>query len=374
MPGDIAPRQTNTRRAGLLLALLPLAAGAALAAAPPERTAVEVLAPRYFPVWQARNVAFPFVTLDPASGLYRMYYAGSGAAQFGESAWDQWMTGLATSRDGRRWRTPDDYEPVLRPWRFATGEVTSGARRTRFDAMAAFGVSVVRAGQRHLMWYTGWNGDDEPAGEGRARPVHYRIGLAASPDGVKWTPQPGDAAGAVLGLGPEGTHDARSAGQPFVLPEGSGFRMWYEAFDGRKWRIATARSADGVAWTREGVVLEPGPVGALDELGARNPVVVKRRGRFELWYQGASQGTPGVHVLRATSEDARTWTKAAGAVELPLRGPLAAGESLHADSVLVRPDGACQVFFARQKTVRRQVTWGLAESRNFHIYSAVVNP
>jgi hypothetical protein len=191
---------------------------------------------------------------------------------------------------------------------------------------------------------------------------------------MRWTLQAGDASGAVLGLGPGGSPDARSAGQPFVLPEGGGFRMWYEAFDGRDWRIATARSVDGVAWVREGVVLEPGAAGALDELGARNPVVLKRRGRWELWYQGRSRAAPGVHVLRATSDDGRKWKKAAAPVALPLGAPLRDGESLHADSVLVRPDGSCQVFFAREKTVRRRVTWGLAESRSFHIHSAVVNP
>lgn len=357
-----------------MAALLPLAGGAALCAAQARPAPTEVLAPRFFPTWQARNVAFPFVTVDPGSGLYRMYYAGSGAAQIGESAWDQWATGLATSRDGRRWRLADDYEPVLRPWRFANGEVTGPARAARFDAMAAFGVCVLRDGPRHLMWYTGWNGDDEPAGEGRARPVHHRIGLATSADGARWTAHGGDEAGAVLGLGPEGSADSKSAGQPFVLREAGAFRMWYEAFDGRTWRIATARSSDGIAWAREGVALEPGGPGALDELGARDPVVVRRRGRYELWYQGRGRAAPEVRVLRATSGDGRAWTKAAAPVDLPLDEPLEPGESLHADSVLVRADGSCRVFFGREKTMRRRAAWGIAASRSFHIYSAVVDP
>ncbi|HET8647094.1 MAG TPA: hypothetical protein VFO85_16475, partial [Vicinamibacteria bacterium] len=203
------------RRARARAALAVLAGGAAFAATPAPSPR-EVLAPRFFPVWQARNVAFPFVVRD-AAGSYRMYYAGSGAAQVGESAWDLWMTGLATSRDGRRWRLPDDYEPVLRAGPFATGEVTAPARRARFDSMAAFGACVMREGGRHLMWYTGWNGDDAPAGPGRARPVHHRIGLALSADGVRWQKQAGAAElGAVLGLGAAEAFDAQGVAQPFV--------------------------------------------------------------------------------------------------------------------------------------------------------------
>jgi hypothetical protein len=369
---SIPPRETNTLRLRVLSALLALAAASAAAAPPPE-DAREVLAPRFFPVWQARNVAFPFVLHDRAAGLYRMYYAGSGAAQFNDSAWDQWMTGLATSRDGVSWTLPDDYEPVLRPYRFATGEVTERARSERFDAMAAFGVCVLRDGGRYLMWYTGWNGDDAVDAAGRARPVHERIGLATSRDGARWTKVDGDAgAGAVLGLGPAGSADAQAAGQPFVLREGTGYRMWYEAFDGRTWRIATARSADGRAWTREGVVLEPGDPGTRDALGARNPVVIKRGGRWELWYQGRGTAAPSSHVLRAASDDGRRWTKLGG--ELQLDPPLRGDEAVHVDSALVLPGGAVRLFLAREKTLRRKAAWGTVESPSFHIYSARVDP
>lgn len=364
--------ETNTRRVRALVALLALAAVAAAPSAPSGKATLAV-SPRFFPVWQARNVAFPFVLRDSQTGLLRMYYAGSGAAQLGPSAWDQWATGLATSRDGIRWTFPHDYEPVLPAYRFATGEVVEPARRAHFDAMGAFGVCVLRDGPRWLMWYTGWNGDDAVDAAGRAQPVHYRIGLATSPDGVEWTPQPGDAgAGAVLGLGPEGTADSVAAGQPFVVREGGAYRMWYEAFDGRTWRIATARSSDGRAWTRAGVALEPGTAGARDALGTRNPVVVQRRGRWELWYQGRSAASPSFHVLRASSDDGRVFTKLRG--EMLPDPPLRDEEALHADSAIVLPGGALRVFFARERTLARRVAWGQARSHSFHIYSAVVDP
>jgi hypothetical protein len=150
--------------------------------------------------------------------------------------------------------------------------------------------------------------------------------------------------------------------------------MWYEAFDGRQWRIAAGRSSDGRTWTREGVALEPGGAGAPDELGARDPVVVKRGGRWELWYQGRSRAAPLFHVLRARSDDGLRWTKLPGEVALHHDPPLRAEEAVHVDSVLVRPDGSCHVFFARQKTLSRRAAWGEARTRSFHVYSEVVDP
>ena len=354
------------RRAPLALALC---VGAALGAAPAPPAAAPVLAPSFFPTWQARNVAFPFVLPGPDGD--RLYYAGSGAAQLNESVADQWSTGLARSRGGAAWTRPDDYQPVLRGTRFADGEVVGPAARARFDALSAFGVSVVReAPARYRMYYTGWNGDDQVDAEGRAQPVHGAIGLATSEDGARWTKRED----AVLAADPARPAESRGVGQPFARREGAAWRLWYEAFDGVTWRIASARSEDGVAWTREGVVLEPGPAGALDEKGARNPVVIRRRGRFELWYQGRSARPPFFHVLRATGDDGVHWTRVAGEVDLRLRPALGAEEEVHADSVLVEADGACRVFLGRQQTLRRATAVGEAVSRSFSIFSVRVDP
>jgi hypothetical protein len=372
------PRETNTHPRRALLAL---GAGAALALAaapaPPgarSAPAAPVLAPSFFPTWQARNVAFPFVL--PGPGGYRLYYAGSGAAQLNESVADQWSTGVALSRDGSTWTPPDDYQPVLRGTRFADGEVVLPARRARFDALSAFGVSVVRdAPARYRMFYTGWNGDDVVGADGRAQPVHFAIGLATSEDGRRWTKQDGaEGGGAVLALDAARPAESLGVGQPYARREGAAVRLWYEAFDGATWRIASARSEDGRTWTREGVVLEPGGPGAPDEAGARNPVVIRRKGRFELWYQGRSARPPFFHVLRAESADGRSWTRLPGAVDLRLRPPLGPEEEVHADSVLVEPDGACRVFLARQTTQRRATAVGPAVSRSFALYAVRVDP
>ena len=347
---------------------------AAVPAARPRATLV--LSPTFFPGWQARGVFHPFVLHDARKAAYTMYYSGKGSVQIGDSLSDTWATGMVTSKNGRDWQFPDDYEPVLLPRRFLEGDVVDrDASSSVFDSLFAFGACVLREGSAFRMWYTGWNGDTStPDAEGRAQRLHFRIGLASSRDGLSWKKQPGEAGGgAVLGLGGRGQPDAESASHPSVLAEAGGYRMWYECDDGRLRRICAARSADGLAWTTQGVVLDPGGSGAADERGVGNPLVIRRKARYELWYQGKSRMAPTSHVLRATSPDGSVWTKA-GEVPLHPQPPVSGDEEIHVDSILVKADGACQVFFAKEITATRSLVWGKVDSRSFHIFSETVRP
>ena len=140
--------------------------------------------------------------------------------------------------------------------------------------------------------------------QGLTNKINYRVGYATSPDGVVWTKRPGNAgAGSVLGLGEPGTPDSKSAGQPWVLKDGSAYHMWYEGFDGKTWRIFYAESTDGMTWTKRGAAFEPAGRELSMSSGARNPVVVKRGGQYELWYQGrsASPNRAGTSCARQVS-------------------------------------------------------------------------
>ncbi len=357
----------------------PLGLAVAVVLAPPvpaahTPAAVKVLSPTLFAGWQTRNVSDPVVVRDPARGGLRMFYSGSATEQVSDAAWDLWATGAATSSDGRRWAWADGYEPVLPARRFLEGEVVDPATRSaQFDSIEARVGAVVRAGPRWWMWYTGWNGDDRTVGPGRMEKVHFRIGAAVSPDGARWTRQAGTAeAGAVVGLRAPGSADLLAAGSPAVMRDGAGFRMWYEAYDGTTWRLAQATSPDGLAWTKTGVVLEPGPSGALDAKGARHPVVVALASGYELWYQGRSAAAPAFHVLRARSTDGRAWRKLGGEVALHPEPPAAADEDVRVGSVLLRPDGAREVYFAKETTASRALAFGTVASRTTSIYAEVV--
>ena len=346
-------------------------AAAALHAAAPA--ADKVLGPTLFAGWQTRNVAGPVVVREAAAG-WRMYYSGSATEQASDAAWDVWATGLATSRDGRRWSYADGYEPVLSGRRFLEGEVVDPAPRTAsFDAQEARVGSVLRVGPRWWMWYTGWDGERRAAGPGRVEKVHFRIGAAVSSDGRRWTKQPGpDGADSVLGLAAAPGESVLAVGSPAVVGDGASFRMWHETYDGATWRIAHATSPDGVHWTRTGVVLEPGPAGALDELGARHPVVVSLPSGYELWYQGRSRSQPAFHVMRARSADGRTWRKVESEVTLHPDPPVGGDEEIQVGSVIARPAGGREVFFSKETAVPRTAAFGIVTSRTTSIYSEIV--
>lgn len=349
---------------------------ATVGAAAPSAKATRILSPRSFPGWQAHNVAFPSVLFDSATGRYRMFYAGSPAGRINASTWDQWVTLTATSRDGLAWTFPEDYEPVLFAHRFREGEVADPATlAARFDSVSAFGASALRERAGYRLWYTGWSGAHEPVSAGVVRDVGFAIGLATSPDGVSWTKRPGNAgAEAVLAPGAAGEPDARGAGQPSVLRDGDALRMWYECFDGTRWRICSAASTDGTVWAKEGIALDVGAEGALDALGLRNPVVVRRGEGYELWYQGQGGASPHYRVLSARSPDGRAWTRLAGEVALHAGKPVAGDERIHVDSVAVLPGGASRVFFAREVTTQRETAYGTIASRSYHIYIEIVRP
>lgn len=356
--------------------ILALAAGALSAAVPPRGAAVEVLAPRFSPGWQAENVLYPFVILDPKAGRYTMYYSGTSTAQMNESVWDRWMTGWVASKNLRDWTPPEDYRPVLWARRFLEGDVVDPAVLAEtFDSVFAVRPWVIAEDRGFRMWYTGWNGESEPIEPGIDRQVRFRIGHAISPDGRRWMKGPGAAgAGAVLGPGAPDSPDAKGAAHPAVLKEDGAYRIWYGGYDGTVWRICHATSADGLSWTKRGVVLDAGYRGANDELGASHPVVFKRKGRYELWYQGRSRSNPQFQILRATSSDGLSWTKTPGAVALHPSPPVRDDEEIHVGSVLVLPGEACLVFFAKQKTRWIPAAFGSVRKRSFHIYMETVEP
>jgi predicted GH43/DUF377 family glycosyl hydrolase len=163
--------------------------------------------------------------------------------------------------------------------------------------------------------------------------------------------------------------DAKGVAHPHVLKIAGSYRMWYEAFDGNVHRLCMADSPDGVTWTRRGVALDVGGTASLDARGLRNPMVLQRKGKYELWYQGQSDQSPVYRVLRALSDDGAQWARQPGEIVLHPVDPLSGSQAILVDSAILLADGSVQVFFAKQ--VPDTADPGLLR---YHIYTEVVNP
>ncbi len=184
-----------------------------------------------------------------SEGLYFNFYSG----------WDgrRWRTGLALSRDGVHWQKRG---AVLAP----------DPSTWEGDYIAANGSALLVDGMFYYWYQAG-------------RPP--RIGLAVSPDGLRWQKHPHP----VLPLGPRGAWDERAVADPYVLRLGDHFYMFYLGEDrARRQRLGVARSRDGIRWQklRTNPVLELGEPGSFDEVGLGEPAVWASHGWYWMLYTG----------------------------------------------------------------------------------------
>lgn len=346
---------------------------------------IRIISPKFFPGWQAQHVSYPFVTYDTAMGLFRMYYAGSSSTQVNESLWDQWVTGIATSRNSLEWIGPDDYEQVLFARKFMQGDVVDPSEQTKiFDAVFAVDACVLKDGKEYKCWYTGWNGDIEHTGDGISVKKNFRIGYASSADGLRWTKSRGNAeAGAVLSTGIPEAHDGYGVEDPYVIKENNGYRMWYVAWNGKIRQVHYATSTDGISWTKKGSVLH---AGSFNEVETQNPVIFKRAGQYELWYQGKYESSKHTHIGRAISTDGISWKKLNDIILHPTAperpGRYSPWTSVLPDqdgkmvlgNVVLLPDNSFQVFYSKQFTVTRELTYTTIRVPISFIYTERINP
>jgi hypothetical protein len=237
-----------------------------------------------------------------------------------------------------------ELEPLA--WRKVAGPAPGGAvlglgAPGAFDERGNFTVSAVADGGTTWLFYGGSDATGDPACPG-IRDSNWRIGVARSTDGVTFERVPGtERGGAILDVGAPGRFDSFLAYRPFVLKDGTTWRMWYNGSTqpfhcptgtlANDRRIGYAESADGVHWTKSYDGAGPGgsalPLGAPGELDAQQVgyVWVIRDGDRLRMYYSANDALNFWRVALAESTDGRTWTKvrgkgATGAV-LDLGGP-----------------------------------------------------
>jgi predicted GH43/DUF377 family glycosyl hydrolase len=162
-----------------------------------------------------------------------------------------------------------------------------------FDASAVSHPSVFKDGATYVMYYTGLDSGGTT-----------RIGRATAPT-------PGGAltrgASAVLDLGAAGEFDATSVKDPVVIKAGAGdYRMLYtgvETLEGKLIeRVGYATSADGLTWTKRGVVLNPSLTAyAADETGVEPTGMLIDGSTLHVWTSGVDRSgrTRGDHATTA---------------------------------------------------------------------------
>ncbi len=148
----------------------------------------------------------------------------------------------------------------------------------------------------------------------------WRIGLATAPDKVTWTKHPSNP---VMDVGSPGSWEEAGALAPWVLPDVTGYKMWYSGMDVAMYpKIGYATSTDGVTWTRHpgNPVLTPGAPGEWDGNATAFASVRFLGGVYHAWYAG--QGADGLlRIGYATSTDGIAWTKYGGNPVLDVGAP-----------------------------------------------------
>ncbi len=96
---------------------------------------------------------------------------------------------------------------------------------------------------------------------------------------------------------------------PYVLKKGATFCMWHTWWNGNPTRcLSLVESKDGVHWSAPQPVLEPNT--ATDwECAIDRARLLKKDGRYHLWYTAANKGNRRYVIGNATSPDGKTWKR-----------------------------------------------------------------
>jgi predicted GH43/DUF377 family glycosyl hydrolase len=239
--------------------------------------------------WEAWDVSFPRIIR--VQDTLKMWYVG-------EPGFD------ANSRIGYAWSANGGVS-----WtKYASNPVLTVTQA--WEGSVLYAPYVIFTGTDYKMWYTGFYGPG-------------RIGYASSPDGIHWTKC---VANPVLTLGPS-TWDAQSVNFPYVLADGTGFKMWYNGYPTgySQCQVGYATATNETTWTKAESV---NPVlasfsGSWNATYVRYPTVLFDGKNYEMWFSGGTHIFLNHQFGYATSPDGIHWTKDAAQNPVLKPGPTA---------------------------------------------------
>jgi len=230
--------------------------------------------------WIGTHAALPVV--DEGANPLRLYFTSRDAERRSR------IGGAKLGRDPIA-IGPVDQNPLLTPGALGA-----------FDDAGVTSSCVVRHNSRIYLFYTGWS-------LGVTVPFYLQIGVAVSGDGVTFRR---------LSLAPlldRNPVDPYLTASPWVLIEGSTWRMWYVSGTGweriggevrHRYHIKYAESQDGVQWRRTGLVAVD--YASRDEYAFGRPCVLHDAGRYKMWYSSRGKA---YRIGYAESSDGLTWTR-----------------------------------------------------------------
>lgn len=164
----------------------------------------------------------------------------------------------------------------------------------------------------------------------------------------------------MLRNGPE-TYDAGKTGPRVVLKLGPGdYRMWYEAVAANMLTtVGYATSADGVTWTKGGVVMSPSASWEGNEVSP-NSILVEGT-TLRLYYHAGGSQLVNRRIGTATSTDGMSWTKAPNPV-LDLGASGAFDDNQVAEPRVVKVGATYRMYYTGRSATDNLTSLGLATS------------
>jgi predicted GH43/DUF377 family glycosyl hydrolase len=156
----------------------------------------------------------------------------------------------------------------------------------------------------YRMWYTGSNG------------TNLAIGYATSSNETGWGKY---GSNPVFQPGASGKWDDEHVGHPWIIKDGSNYRMWYAGTDDPNCetniQIGYATSSNGTTWSRpdpNNPVLPKGSANDWDGQGVMYPTVIYDASGvspYMMWYVGYNDSIETTGIGYAGSSDGITWYK-----------------------------------------------------------------
>lgn len=239
--------------------------------------------------WDSSDVLNPSVI--KYHGEYLNYYSGYDG--------NTWSTGVAASNDGIHWTKRGK---ILSP---DAGNGSALVRGEKILYWYQTGSPVQIALDHHIVLKTGPRGSWDETGVadpyvierngelymyylGMDRARRQRLGVARSHDGVVWEKL---ISNPIMELGPSGAFDEIGLGEPAVWSSGGSYWMLYTGRTrGEKRRIGLAKSADGVGWVRQALVIEG--TSAWDREVVCDPTVEVLPDSVRVWFGGGDVARP----------------------------------------------------------------------------------